>query len=55
MSTMISSSILWGGIDLAAHLPVPDGFDDHRPHAAVVISTPESSGNRRREPGVNGR
>lgn len=42
-STVISSSIPRAHLDLAAHLHVPDGFDDHRPHAAVVISTPGSS------------
>ena len=43
MSTAISSSTPRAHSDLATHLHVPDGFDEHRPHAAVVISTPGSS------------
>ncbi len=39
----LSMSIPRGPFDLAAHLYVPDEFDETRPHAAVVLSTPGSS------------
>ena len=32
-----------GPFDLAGHLYLPDGFDETRPHPAVVLSTPGSS------------
>ncbi|MDD7965352.1 alpha/beta hydrolase [Actinomycetospora lemnae] len=46
MSSVISSSIPRGGIDLAAHLHVPNGFSDGldgAPLPAVVLATPGSS------------
>jgi len=44
MSRVISSSIPGCGIGMAAHMHVPDGFDDHRSHAAAVISTRSAAG-----------
>ncbi|MDD7935720.1 alpha/beta hydrolase [Actinomycetospora straminea] len=40
---MISTSIDRGGIDLAAHLHVPDGFDGAAALPALVLATPGSS------------
>ncbi|CAN7505813.1 alpha/beta hydrolase [Mycolicibacterium frederiksbergense] len=39
----LSMSIPRGPFDLAGHLYLPDGFDETRSHAAIVLSTPGSS------------